>query len=172
MDKIEIIRGLTNRKFPNISLKNQDGIFLNLQRKDTFRILFYFYSLTGRPDRVLPNNWENIPEAKGCTLLNCAMRDNYDKIIQLNTIPIGVSTQVEEDLKEMCLRLNVPYDVLSDNNLKLTNEIGLPIFELENKVYLKKVMIIVEKNIIKKVFYPILFPYKHIDEVIQWLKKN
>jgi len=30
----------------------------------------------------------------------------------------------------------------------------------------------VEKNIVKKVFYPIFPPNKHINEVLLWLKEN
>ena len=48
----------------------------------------------------------------------------------------------------------------------------MPYFEIENKIYFKRITVIVEKNIVKKVFYPIFPPNKHIDEVLQWLKAN
>ena len=69
---------LKNKNFPNISLPNQDGNLLNLHRLDTFRMVLYFYPMTGRPDRPLPDNWNNIPGAKGCTIQTCSFRDNYD----------------------------------------------------------------------------------------------
>ena len=37
---------LINRKFPDISLPNQYGNYLKLNRSDTFRLVIYFYSLT------------------------------------------------------------------------------------------------------------------------------
>jgi peroxiredoxin len=40
---------LKNKNFPNISLPNQDGNLLNLNRLDTFRMVLYFYPMTGRP---------------------------------------------------------------------------------------------------------------------------
>jgi len=168
----EDAKNLKNKMFPNISLPNQEGNLLRLHRLDTFRIVFYFYPMTGRPDKPLPENWNNIPEAKGCTLQTCFFRDNYDKIISLNALPIGISTQTVDDNKEMTLRLRVPYDVLSDEKLELRNALNLPMFSINKKKYLKRITLIIEKNIIKKVFYPIYSMDKHIEEVLKWLKEN
>jgi len=163
---------LKNKNFPNISLPNQDGNLLNLNRLDTFRMVLYFYPMTGRPDRPLPNNWNNIPGAKGCTIQTCSFRDNYDEIISLNAVPIGISSQSVEDNKEMTNRLKVPYDVLSDEKLELCTELNIPTFLVDSKVFLKRITLIVEKNIIKKVFYPINDINKHINGVLKWLKEN
>ena len=163
---------LKNKIFPNISLPNQDGNLLNLHRLDTFRMVLYFYPMTGRPDRPLPNNWNNIPGAKGCTIQTCSFRDKYDEIISLNAVPIGISSQSVDDNKEMTSRLKVPYDVLSDEKLELCTELNIPTFLVDSKVFLKRITLIVEKNIIKKVFYPINDISKHIEEVLKWLKEN
>ena len=163
---------LKNKNFPNISLPNQDGNLLNLHRLDTFRMVLYFYPMTGRPDRPLPDNWNNIPGAKGCTIQTCSFRDKYDEIISLNAVPIGISSQSVDDNKEMTSRLKVPYDVLSDEKLELCTELNIPTFLVDSKVFLKRITLIVEKNIIKKVFYPINDISKHIEEVLKWLKEN
>ena len=70
-----LINNLYNKSIPGISLPNQNGNLLKLNRKDTFRIVIYFYSLTGHPNKQLPDNWNEIPGAKGCTLENCLFRD-------------------------------------------------------------------------------------------------
>ena len=163
---------LINKTIPNISLPNQHGNSLRLDRLDTFRIVLYLFPMTGRPDRKLPLNWNKIPGAKGCTIQTCFFRDNYDKIISLNAVSIGISTQTVEDINEMTQRLRVPYDVLSDSKLKLQTALNLPIFSIDNKHYLKRVTLIIEKKIIKKVFYPINYLDNHIDEVLKWLKEN
>ena len=163
---------LKNKNFPNISLPNQDGNLLNLHRLDTFRMVLYFYPMTGRPDRPLPDNWNKIPGAKGCTIQTCSFRDNYDEIISLNAVPIGISTQDVDDNKEMTSRLKVPYDVLSDDKLQLSNELNIPTFSVGSKIFLKRITLIVEKKIIKKFFYPINNIDKHIEEVLKWLKAN
>ena len=163
---------LKNKTIPDISLPNQEGNLLKLNRVDTFRIILYFFPMTGRPDRPLPDNWNSIPGAKGCTIETCSFRDNYDALISLNTIPIGISTQSIDDNKEMTSRLGVPYDVLSDEKLELKNSLNLPNFLIKNQVYFKRLTLVIEKNIIKKVFYPIYPIDKHIEEIVKWLQKN
>ena len=128
--------------------------------------------MTGRPDRPLPDNWNNIPGAKGCTIQACSFRDNYDEIISLNAVPIGISSQSVDDNKEMTNRLKLPYDVLSDEKLELSNELKIPTFLVDSKIFLRRITLIVEKKIIKKVFYPINDINKHIEEVLKWLKEN
>ena len=40
---------LFKQSIPDISLQNQDGIYLKLRRNDSFRIVFYCYPITGNP---------------------------------------------------------------------------------------------------------------------------
>ena len=108
--------------------------------------------MTGRPDRLLPDNWNSIPGARGCTMQMCTFRDNYDALISSNAIPIGVSTQSIIDNKEMTSRLMVPYDILSDEKLELKNLLNLPTFIINNQFYLKRLTLIIENNIIKNFF--------------------
>ena len=84
---------LLNMKLPEISLPNQDGRILSLNRRDTFRLVLYFYPMTGNPNKPLPKNWDNIPGARGCTPETCSFRDNYDELIKLNSIPVGITSQ-------------------------------------------------------------------------------
>ena len=97
---------------------------------------------------------------------------DIEELIKLNALPIGISTQTIDYIKEMTDRLVIPYDVLSDSENILLNSLKMPYFEIENKIYFKRSTLIVEKNIVKKVFYPIFPPNKHINEVLQWLKEN
>ena len=163
---------LEKSSIPSISLPNQEGNYLRLDRSDTFRMILYFFPMTGRPDMPLPQNWNKIPGANGCTLQTCKFRDNYDDLIGLNAVPIGISTQSVNYNKEMTNRLSVPFDVLSDEKLELKNALNLPTFLVEDKIYLKRLTLIVEKKIVKKVFYPIYPIDKHIDGVLKWLKEN
>tara|TARA_Y100000590_G_C15520640_1_gene939267 strand:+ start:381 stop:935 length:555 start_codon:yes stop_codon:yes gene_type:complete len=163
---------LKNVKMPEISLPNQEGNLLKLNRSDTFRLVLYCFPMTGRPDRSLPPNWNSIAGAKGCTSQNISFRDNYDKFIILNSIPIGISTQPIGDLKELVTRLNIPYDILSDINLEFKKILNLPTFSINEKSYLKRLTLIIEKSVIKKIFYPINNPNKHVIDVLEWLKLN
>jgi len=163
---------LINMILPNISLPNQDGNLLKLNRNDTFKLVIYCYPMTGHPNKLLPKNWNNIPGARGCTPQTCTFRDNYDEFIKLNAIPIGLSTQTVEEIKEMTVRLKVQYDVVSDSNLKFSQKIKLPTFKIDNRSFLKRLTLIVEKSIVKHVFYPVFPPDLHFKDVIKWLQSN
>ena len=163
---------LEKSSIPSISLLNQEGNFLRLDRSDTFRMILYFFPMTGRPDSPLPKNWNSIPGASGCTLETCKFRDKYDDLIGLNAVPIGVTSQTVEYNKEMTKRLGIQFDVLSDAKLELKDSLSLPIFSIKNKIYLKRLTLIIEKKIVKKVFYPIYPIEKHVDDIIAWLKEN
>ena len=163
---------LEKSSIPSISLPNQEGNLLRLDRSDTFRMIVYFFPMTGRPDLPLPKNWNSIPGASGCTLETCKFRDKYDDLIGLNAVPIGVTSQTVEYNKEMTNRLGIPFDVLSDAKLELKDSLSLPIFSIKNKIYLKRLTLIIEKKIVKKVFYPIYPIEKHVDDIIAWLKEN
>lgn len=163
---------LLNSIIPDILLPTQDGNLLKLSRSDTFRLVIFCYSMTGHPKRALPENWNFIPGAAGCTLQNCSFRDNYENLIKVNSLPIGVSTQSIDDIKEMTIRLQIPFDIVSDQELVFSSLLKLPIFTIGGNIFLKRVTLIVQNSIIKKVFYPIPSPNKHIDKVLEWLKQN
>ena len=163
---------LEKSSISSISLPNQEGNLLRLDRLDTFRMILYFFPMTGRPDMPLPENWNSIPGASGCTLETCNFRDNYDDFVGLNAVPIGICSQTVEYNKEMTTRLGIPFDVLSDTKLELKKALNLPAFSIKNKIYLKRLTLIIEKKIVKKVFYPIYPVDKHIDDIIKWLKEN
>ena len=163
---------LLNLTIPDISLPTQDDNLLRLSRSDTFRLVIFCYPMTGRPDQPLPKNWDATPGARGCTSQNCSFRDNYDNLIKANALPIGVSTQSVIDIKEMTNRLQIPYDIVSDQGSAFSSAINLPTFSIDKKKFLKRLTLIIEKSVIKKVFYPIFSPNIHIKEVLKWLNKN
>ena len=72
----------------------------------------------------------------------------------------------------MTIRLKIPYDIVSDQELKFCSSINLPTFSIKGKKFLKRTTLVIEKSIIKKVFYPIFTPNTHINDVLEWLNNN
>ena len=161
---------LEGMEIPDIKLLTQSEENLKLRRKETFRLILYCYPMTGRPDKPLLKNWDNIPGARGCTPENCSFRDHYEELIKLNALPIGITTQIPSDIKEMVNRLNINYDILSDCNLELVRSLNLPTFSIGKMIFIKRLTMIINNIKIEKVFYPIFPPDKHVYEVISWLK--
>ncbi|MEN1968730.1 peroxiredoxin [Lentibacillus sp. N15] len=136
------------------------------------RFVLYFYPLTGKPGVSLPNGWNEIPGARGCTPQACSIRDHFQELQKLNTKVFGVSTQNTEYQKEFTERLHLPYQLLSDSDLVLSNALSLPLFEVDSMTLNKRLTLIVQDGIIEKVFYPVFPPDKNIDDVVEWLSSN
>jgi len=158
--------------FPEASLLSTNDNLVNTTDFKKGITVVYCYPLTGRPDQEPPKDWEQIPGAKGCTTQTLSFREKYDKFKKRNVRLFGLSTQTTEYQKEMVKRLDVPFPILSDSDLKLTKLLNLPTFEVEGKILLKRLTMIVEDGVIVKVFYPVFPPSENAEEVLAWIELN
>ncbi|CAF0857562.1 unnamed protein product [Didymodactylos carnosus] len=163
-------------KFPVdllISLPTTSGRPIDLTSQP--RTILYFYPRTGKPNQKIPDGWDMIPGARGCTPESCGFRDHYKELQSLGANVYGCSTQTTVYQQEVVERVHLPFDLLSDSKLELLNHLHLPYFklpELDNIPLIKRLTIIIKDDIIEHVFYPIFPPDKHSQEVIEWLKQN
>lgn len=162
---------LLGMSFPSISLPSTRGEYVDLSAI-AGRIVVYCYPMTGRPGIALPDEWDAIPGARGCTPQSCAFRDHYHELNKLGVSVFGLSTQSTDHQLEAKTRLHLPFELLSDCQLNLTNSLKLPMFEIEGKHLIKRVTLIIEEGQIIKVFYPVFPPDRNADEVIDWLKEH
>lgn len=125
--------------------------------------------MTGRPDHPLPEGWDHIPGARGCTPQACSFRDHHHELALLHTQVFGISTQSSPDQQEAKQRLHLPFELLSDTSLQLKQALNLPTFELQGKSLYKRLSMICSQGQIIKVFYPVFPPDQHIDEILAWL---
>ena len=157
---------------PDLDLPSTSNRRVNLSKVAAPRLVVYAYPMTGRPDRVLPQGWDDIPGARGCTPETCGFRDHHKELAKLGAEVFGLSTQSTEYQQEMVKRLEVPFDVLSDEHFALTRALRLPTFTVEGMTLLKRLTLIVRNKQIEQVFYPVFPPDKHADGVIAWLKQH
>ena len=165
-------RHLTGMSLPDLELPSTANRKVNLSKVTAPRIVVYAYPMTGRPDRKLPQGWDDIPGARGCTPETCGFRDHHKDLAKLRAEVFGVSTQSTEYQQEMVKRLEVPFEVLSDEHFALTNALRLPTFTVEGMRLIKRLTFVVRNNEIEHVFYPVFPPDKHAEEVIAWLKAH
>ncbi|HEV2986770.1 MAG TPA: peroxiredoxin [Vicinamibacterales bacterium] len=165
-------RHLQGMALPDLELPSTANRRVNLSKISAPRVVIYAYPMTGRPDRQLPQGWDDIPGARGCTPETCGFRDHHKDLAKLQTEVFGVSTQDTPYQQEMVKRLEVPFEVLSDEHMELTRALKLPTFTVEGMTLLKRLTLVARNGRIEHVFYPIFPPDKHADEVIAWLKKH
>ena len=126
--------------------------------------------MTGRLDKPLPVDWDQIPGARGCPSQSCSYRDLYAglKLLRVNNL-YGLSTQNTEYQKEVVKRLNLPYEILSELILKPKTELNLSTFNVNGMILLKRLTMVIEKDKIIRVFYPEFLPDGNANTVLNWL---
>lgn len=161
---------LTGMAMPDLDLPGTAGTAVNLS-KIAGRSVVYAYPMTGRPDVVLPDGWDMIPGARGCTPQSCAFRDHARELSELGVDHIfGLSTQDTAYQREAAERLHLPFPLLSDAELNVATALRLPTFEADGMTLLKRVTLIVDDATISKVFYPIFPPDTNAALVAEWLR--
>jgi peroxiredoxin len=165
-------RNLVGQQLPQVFLASTSGGHVDLSSMSGRSVVFFF-PRTGRPGETdLTPEWEQIPGACGCTSQVCGFRERLEAIITHGARVYGVSTQDPAYQKEMVTRLGVPFDVLSDECLKLTRAMSLPTFTIARQVLIKRMSWIIEEGRVLHVFYPDFPPNSSADRALHWLKRN
>jgi len=133
------------------------------------RAVLYIYPRTGRPGRPVPEGWDAIPGARGCTPQSCGFRDHREELRGLGAEVAGLSAQTLDEQVELAERLGIPYPVIADPALLLRDALGLPTFEFEGATLYKRVTLVLEAGRVTKVFYPVFPPDRSAEEVVAWL---
>ncbi|MCG6856756.1 MAG: peroxiredoxin [Salaquimonas sp.] len=167
---------LAGMTLPSVSLSATDGSSVDLS-KLAGTLVLYAYPMTGVPGAPLPEGWDEIPGARGCTPQSCAFRDHVDELRKAGADHVfGLSTQTTGYQREAADRLHLPFPLLSDNALRLKEALDLPVFEAsvpgQNTVLLKRLAFVARGRMIVKVFYPVFPPDQNATDVLDWLLIN
>ena len=162
------LSGLT---LPSIHLSATSGRTVNLAKLPG-RVVIYCYPMTGRPGVPLPDGWDKIPGARGCTPQSCSFRDHYQELKALNAQVFGLSTQSTEYQREAAKRLHLTFELLSDSAVEFTQTLRLPTFEVAGMHLIKRVTLIARDGQIVKYFYPVFPPDKNAEDVVSWFQNS
>ncbi len=165
-------RHLVGMKLPDLTLPATDGATVNLS-KLAGRTVVYIYPRTGVPGVALPDGWDEIPGARGCTPQSCAFRDHFDELTRLGVRYLfGLSTQDTAYQREAADRLHLPFAILSDAKLQFAQALRLPTFTAAGMTLLKRTALVIDDGIVSKAFYPVFPPDKNAEEVIAWIRRS
>ena len=165
-------RHLSGLRLPDLMLPATDGTTVNLVRL-VGRTVVYVYPRTGKPGQTLPTGWDAIPGARGCTPQSCGFRDHFAELKRLGVAQLfGLSTQDSDYQREAAERLHLPFAILSDKDLKFTQVLKLPTFEVDGMTLIKRMAWVIDDGVISHVFYPVFPPDKSAGQVIAWLQAS
>jgi len=165
-------RHLIGMRLPDVELESTRGRRVNLSRDPNRLLAIYCYPRTGRPDQPIPEGWDAIPGARGCTPQNIAFRDRIEAFQSLGAAVYGLSTQTPEYQREMAQRLQLPYEILSDAELRFTRPLRLPTFDFGGETLLKRLSMVARDGVIEHVVYPVFPSDSDAPRILDWLRQS
>lgn len=155
---------------PTIELVSTNGSPQVLNDVSSRWLVLYVYPRTGGPGIDLPDDWDLIPGARGCTPQSCAFRDHHTELRDLDATVWGVGAQPMAEQREFAERMHIPFPLLNDSAMHLTEPpLRLPTFTAAGTILYKRVTLIADNGTIDKVFYPVFPPDQNAAEVIEYL---
>jgi thioredoxin-dependent peroxiredoxin len=88
-----------NKQAPEFSLQDQDDVTRTLAQYRGKKVLLYFYPKDDTP---------------GCTTEACNFRDNYDALVEVGLVVLGVSKDSPKSHKKFIEKYTLPFPLLSD----------------------------------------------------------
>lgn len=165
---------LPGRRMPAMELSDSGGERVDLGDLGPGRSVIYLYPLTGRPGVDLPEGWDSIPGARGCSTEACDFRDHFEDLHEAGVRRVyGMSSQSAAYQAEVVERLRLPFTMISDENFALADALQLPTFSAEGQPRLyARLTFVVTDGVIEHVFYPIFPPNTHAQQVLEWVRQN
>jgi peroxiredoxin len=163
---------LKDMPMPRVALRSTAGRMVDVSDLRAPRTAIYCYPRTGVPGKPLPEGWDAIPGARGCTPQACSFRDHHHELSLLKVDVFGFSTQTTEYQREMAGRLHLPFEILSDAEFKLCDAMRLPTFEVEGMRLVKRLTLIVRAGRVEHVLYPVFPPNESANQVLSWLRDH
>jgi peroxiredoxin len=161
---------LEGAEIPALSLPSTSGGGQDVSEAARGTLVLYVYPRTGRPGEPLPEGWDDIPGARGCTPQSCAFRDHFGELRGLGADVLGMSAQSLSDQVEFAERVELPYPILSDPELALAQALALPTFEVAGMRLYRRLTLIARAGRIVKAFYPVFPPDRNAADVVAWLQ--
>jgi peroxiredoxin len=164
---------LVGVRLPAVTLSATDGSTVGLTALGAGRTVLYVYPLTGRPRVDLPEGWDTIPGARGCTAEACGFRNHHEELLGAGAARVyGLSSQPGDYQRELVGRLRLPFAMLADPEFAVRDALRLPTFDAGTMTLYRRLTMIVSSGLIEQVFYPVLSPGQHAGEVLDWLRAH
>ncbi|WP_372424081.1 peroxiredoxin [Salinarimonas chemoclinalis] len=161
---------LVGMRLPDVALVSTAGGRVLLSGLAGVAVI-YVYPMTAEPGVALPEGWDGIPGAKGCTPQSCAFRDHFADLREAGADAVfGISTQAPQAQAEAASRLHLPFPLLSDADLALAEALRLPTFEGMGRTLHKRVTLIARDGTIETVLYPVFPPDRNAADVLARLR--
>ncbi|MGH3861121.1 winged helix-turn-helix transcriptional regulator [Actinokineospora sp.] len=163
------VHGLVGRKIPALTLTSDRGEQVDPARGG-WAVLYCFPGAFAPGGQGYPPGWADIPGATGCTLESTTYRDRFADFDRIGAAVHGVSTQRPDQLRAFAEHVDLPFALLSDEDLALAAGLRLPTFRAAGVDRFKRATLIVDPaRTVRAVQFPVVDPAESVDEALAQL---
>jgi DNA-binding HxlR family transcriptional regulator/peroxiredoxin len=155
---------LVGQRVPYVALPSIGGTTVDVVDADARATVLFGYPATGRPT-PLPDGWNEIAGASGCTLENRLFAGRYDEFAARGIAVRGVSTQRTDEQQAFARAEEIPHLLLSDLDLELVAALRLPTFRAGGYERLKRVVLVIGAD---RVVQAVRYPVVDIADAVEW----
>ncbi|TCC06066.1 winged helix-turn-helix transcriptional regulator [Kribbella soli] len=158
------LQELVGQRVPHVALPSIAGTTVDVVDADARATVLFGYPATGRPTR-LPDGWDEIAGAAGCTLENRLFAGRYVDFASQRIAVRGVSTQRTDEQQAFARAEEIPHLLLSDLDLELVAALRLPTFRAGGYERLKRVVLVVGAD---RVVQAVRYPVTDVADAVDW----
>ena len=155
-----------------VTLPATGGGSVDLSALPRRTVVFVYPGIGGPDDEQLLADWTSIPGARGCTPEACGFRDLVAEFGAQAVDVFGLSAQGRAEQAAHVRKLDLPYLLLSDEQLSLGGARGLPTFNFHGRRYFKRVTLIIDNGVIEAALYPVFPPEQAAEQALRWLAEH
>src|SRR5215469_3123709 len=161
------IAALQGTRIPALTLPAHTGGDLDVIDQTAAATVLFCYPATGTP-APLPDNWNAIPGAVGCTLENRLFRDAHPQFQASDVAVRGISTQRPDEQASFAKAEGIPFPLLSDMDLHLAAALRLPTFHAGQGLRLKRAILVADRDrLIHRATFPVINIPAAVDSALE-----
>jgi DNA-binding HxlR family transcriptional regulator/peroxiredoxin len=148
------VHGLIGRRIPAVRL-------------ETWTVLYFFPGAFAPDTPGYPPGWGEIPGAAGCTLESMTYAARAADFTAAGAEIRGISTQRPDQLAAFATHAQLPFPLLSDQDVKLAASLRLPTFRAAGEDRFKRLTLLADPAAtIRAVQFPITDPAASVTEML------
>ncbi|MEU8229795.1 winged helix-turn-helix transcriptional regulator [Actinoplanes sp. NPDC048967] len=148
------VHGLVGRRIPALRL-------------ETWTVLYFFPGAFAPDTPGYPPGWGEIPGAAGCTLESMTYAARAADFTAAGAEIRGISTQRPDQLEAFAAHAQLPFPLLSDQDVKLAASLRLPTFRAAGEDRFKRLTLLADPTAtIRTVQFPITDPAASVTEML------
>lgn len=163
---------LIGQALPSLNLTATDHSSVDFSALPGLSVVF-IYPRSGNPELPAPAEMASVPGAKGCTPQACGFRDAFDDFAALGVRRIfGLSSQDTAYQQELKDRVQLPYQLLSDETCALGKALGLAVYQAGPIEVYGRAALVIEDGKLVQLYTEIPEPARNAEHVIEWLRQR